>query len=439
MSLYGALMTGVTGLSANSKALSIASSNIANVNTIGYKTSEAAFSTLLASAVRAGQVGSSGVTTSSQQNISEQGLISSTSASTDLALSGNGFFVVSKDSSGSSGQNYYTRAGDFRPDGSGNLRNSAGYYLMGWQLDTNGAVPSDRNALVPVNVSALAGKATPTSNMAFKANLQATTDVKAGYVAGDMYSGTVAPDFQRTVNVYDSQGGAQPVQLSFVKTGANLWSYEVTYQGDAANIGGATNNPIYSGTMSFNEDGTLANANTSAATPTGSVSITLPWDTAASGLSPQTVKLDLGNVGGSSGITQFSSPSLLISSRVDGALFGSISGVTIDTEGYVTAQFTNGLTQRVYKVPVALFSNPDGLTSSSGNAYSASEESGNATISEADSGGAGSIQSSALESSTVDLAHEFTNLITTQRAYSASARIITTASEMLDQLLQMGR
>lgn len=439
MSLYGALMTGVSGLNANSKALSIASSNIANVNTIGYKTSEASFSTLLASSVRAGDVGSSGVTAFSAQNVSQQGLLASTNSSTDLAISGNGFFVVSKtpDTATSTAQ-YYTRAGDFRPDASGNLRNSSGYYLLGWELDANGAVPSDRNALVPVNVSALAGKATPTSTMAFKANLQATADVNSTYTTGDMYAGNVTPDFQRTVNVYDSQGGTQPIQLSFVKTGANTWSYEVTYQGDAANIGGTANNPIYSGTMSFNEDGTLANADTSITPATGSLSITIPW-ASSSGLAPQSFNLDLGTVGTSSGLTQFSSASTLISSQVDGALYGSISGVSIDNEGYVTAQFSNGLSQRVYKVPVALFSNPDGLTASSGNAFSASESSGNATISEAATGSAGGINASALESSTVDLAHEFTNLITTQRAYSASARIITTASEMLDQLLQMGR
>jgi len=111
--------------------------------------------------------------------------------------------------------------------------------------------------------------------------------------------------------------------------------------------------------------------------------------------------------------------------------------VTVDSSGYVTANFTNGLSQKIYKLPVATFANADGLTAVSGNAYQGSSKSGNATINEASTGGAGAIQSRALEGSTVDLATEFTNLITTQRAYEASTRIVTTASSMLDQLMQM--
>lgn len=437
MSLYGALMTGVSGLSANSAALSVASSNIANVNTVGYKTNQAAFSTLLAASVGPTQVGSAGVTVTNHQNITEQGLLTTASATTDLAISGNGFFVVSKAPAqvGVSQPQYYTRAGDFTPDGSGDLRNSAGYYLMGWALDTNGNIPSDRNDLTAVNINSLSGKATPTTQITFKANLQSTATANTTYAPGDMAAGTVQPDFQRTINVYDSQGGAQPVQMSFVKTGANTWAYEVTYQGDPTNITGT--NPIAMGTMQFNDDGTLATADTSAATPTGSVAVTLPWDPTTSGLSPQALTINLGTVGTSDGVTQFSSPSILVSSAVDGALFGSVTGVSIDTDGYVTAQFSNGLTQKIYKLPLATFDNPDGLEAVSGNAYLTTQNSGTPTIGEANTGVAGSINSNALEGSTVDLATEFTNLITTQRAYSASSRIITTASEMLDQLLQM--
>ena len=124
-------------------------------------------------------------------------------------------------------------------------------------------------------------------------------------------------------------------------------------------------------------------------------------------------------------------------SALTNVAIGSLSGVTVDGDGIVTAQFSNGLATKVFKLPIATFTNPDGLTAISGNAYAASNDSGRPTIGEAKLGGAGSVQSKALESSTVDLATEFTNLITTQRAYSASAKIITTASEMLDQLLRI--
>ncbi|MGH6871824.1 MAG: flagellar hook protein FlgE [Rhizomicrobium sp.] len=443
MSLYGALMTGVAGLSANSEALSVASSNIANVNTVGYKTGEANFSTLLASAMGSGDVSSAGVVASVGQNVSQQGLLSSTGIATDLAISGNGFFVVSQTpaAAGTSQSQLYTRAGDFTPDADGDLRNSAGLYLMGWPLDANGAVPTNRNDMTAVNVNNLSGKAESTTTMNLQANLQASTAVTSGYTAGDMTAGTATPDFQRTINVYDSQGGTQPLQVSYLKTGANTWSYEVSYQGDVNNLNPSTSSMIASGTMTFNTDGSLASVvptGTTPASPTGTADVTIPWDSSASGLAPQTISLDMGTVGGTDGVTQFDSASALVSSTVNGALFGSVSGVSIDSNGFVTAQFTNGLSQKIYKLPIATFTNPDGLSAVSGNAYQVSQQSGTPTIGEANTGGAGTIQSEALEGSTVDLATEFTNLITTQRAYEASTRIITTASDMLDQLLQMG-
>src|ERR1700710_2093226 len=274
MSLYGAMMIGVSGLDANSRALSVSSSNIANVNTVGYKASGNAFATLLASAVGSGDVSQAGVIANQAQNVTEQGGITSTSSATDLARSANGFFVVSPNLNSTTGNSQtllYTRAGSFTPDSAGNLKNTAGLYLQGWPLDASGAVPTDRNDLTNINVNNLAGKAEATTTLSMKANLQASTAVTSPYTAGNMAAGTVKPDFQRTINVYDSQGGAQPLQVSYLKTGANTWSYEVTYQGAGANIGSPTNNVIKTGTMSFNADGTLKTDDTSAATPSGSV------------------------------------------------------------------------------------------------------------------------------------------------------------------------
>ena len=443
MSLYGALMIGVSGLNANSQALSIASSNIANVNTVGYKAANANFSTLLASAMGSGDVSNSAVTASASQNVTVQGTPVQASLPTDMAISGNGFFVVTKSpaAAGSANSQFYTRAGDFSPDDNGNLVNSAGYYLMGWPLDSNGNVPSNRTDMTAVNINSLSGKAEATTTMTIQANLQASTAAVSGYTAGDMEAGTVTPSFERTINVYDSQGGQQPLQISYVKTNANTWSYEVSYQGDAANIGGATNNPIATGDVTFNSDGTLntvtdTTGGSSTASPDGKVNITIPWD-ASSGLQSQAISLNLGTLGSSNGVTQFDSDSAMPSSQVDGSLFGSLSGVSIDGDGFVTANFSNGLSQKIYKLPVATFANPNGLTAVNGNAYQSSNSSGTATINEATTGGAGAIQSQSLEGSTVDLATEFTNLITTQRAYQASTRIVTTASDMLDQLLQM--
>ena len=433
MSLTGAMMIGVTGLNANSKALSIASSNIANVNTVGYKAGQNNFSTLLADSMGSGDISSQGVISIGTQNVTQQGLLQTTQSPTDLGINGNGFFVVNQLSDGS-GRTLYTRAGNFTPDSNGDLKNAAGFYLMGWPVDINGNIPTDRNDMSPVNVAGLSGKAQATTEMTVQANLQASTAVKA-YTTGQMASGAVTPDFTRTINVYDSQGGAQPLGISFVKTGANTWAYEVSYQGAGTNITGT--NPIATGTMTFNSDGTLANADGSATPATGMINVTVPWNPATSGLQPQALSLNMGTVGSSDGLTQFDSPSALVNSSVNGALFGNLTGVNIDPNGFVTAQFSNGLVQKIYKLPMATFSNPNGLAAVSGNAYAVTNESGNAIVGEANTGGAGSIASSSLESSTVDLAGEFTNLITTQRAYSASARIITTADQMLQRLDQI--
>ena len=442
MSLYGAMMTGVAGLNANSQALSVASSNIANVNTVGYKTASTQFSTLLASAGGTGDPSSASVIAMPTQNVAQQGLPISTDSATDLSISGNGFFVVSTSAS-PTGNYEYTRAGNFTADASGNLKNAAGLYLMGWALDTQGNAPTNPNQMSAINVSNLSGKAVPSSSVTLQANLQASATTVAAYdlSTNNMTSGDVTPDFQRTVNVVDSQGGTQPLEFSFVKTGANAWAYEVTYQGDVANLGSATN-PIASGTMTFNSDGSLAGVTSTDGTdqtgvPAGSVAITLPWDATASGLNSQVLTVDMGSLNGTDGVTQFDTASTLTSAKVDGAVYGSVTGLSIGADGIVSANFSNGLSQAVFKIPLATFANPDGLAGVSGNAYTSTPDSGTVVLNAAQTGGAGSINGKQLEGSTVDLATEFTNLITAQRAYSASSKIVTTASEMLDQLLQI--
>jgi flagellar hook protein FlgE len=431
MSLFGALNIGVAGLAANSAALSATSSNIANVNTVGYKEATTSFSTFLNASGLAGGA-AAGVTAVIGQDVTSQGLPITTSSPTDLSISGNGFFVVSPNANSS--QLEYTRAGSFTPDTNGNLVNSAGLYLRGWALDSQGNIPTNTGDLSLINISSVSGKAEPTSTLGLQANLQSSSSVVSPYTAGDMTDGTVTPDFQRTINVYDSQGGSQPVTFSFVKTGANTWGYEASYAGTASNV--TTTGPLASGTMTFNSDGSLANADTTATPPTGSISMTIPWS-ASTGLAAQTISINLGTVNGTGGMTQFDTASTLTGSSPDGSPFGTVSGVTVAKDGTVTAQFSNGLEQDIYKIPIATFSSPDGLAQVSGNAFVATKGSGAAVINIADSGSAGGIASKSLEGSTVDLAAEFTNLITTQRAYSASARIITTADQMLQQLEQL--
>jgi flagellar hook protein FlgE len=431
MSLYGALNIGVAGLSANSQALSATSSNIANVNTVGYKNQTVNFSTFLNAGGLSGNA-SAGVAALIGQTVTTQGLPASTASPTDLSISGSGFFVVADKPTAASAQQY-TRAGSFTPDENGNLKNAAGLYLLGYKLDSLGNVPTDTSTLNLVNVSSLSGKAQATENLGIQANLQASATTVGTYTAGQMTSGAVTPSFARTINIYNSQGGSEPVTFSFVKTAANTWAYETTYAGTASNL--STPGSMHNGTVTFNSDGTLKNVD-GAATPAGTFNLTIPW-AASTGLAAQTVAVNLGAVGGTSGLSQFDTASTLNGTSPDGSPFGNVTGVTVSKDGTVTAQFSNGLLQDVFKVPVATFTNPNGLGQVNGNAYVATKGSGAASVNLANTGAAGSIAAQSLEASTVDLAAEFTTLITTQRAYSASARIITTADQMLQELEQL--
>jgi flagellar hook protein FlgE len=263
-----------------------------------------------------------------------------------------------------------------------------------------------------------------------KANLQASTVAVGAYAPGDMTAGNVPASFEQSINVFDSQGASRPMKLSFVKTGPDTWAYEVAYQGPVSDIGGAGNNPVATGTLTFNADGTLA-------TPaSGLQNFTVPWDP-STGLLSQNLTLKFGTANLASGVSQFDASSQLTSANIDGAPFGSLSSVSVDDQGFVTALFDNGIEKRVFKIPVATFANPDALAATTGNAYLVTDNSGTPTITEAKTGGAGSIVSNSLESSTSDLAREFANLITTQRAYSAATRIVTTADQMLQELMQI--
>jgi flagellar hook protein FlgE len=446
MSLFGAMITGVGGLDANSAALSVTSSNIANVSTTGYKASTSAFSTLLAQV--SGSSSNSGVKQTSEQQVTSQGLLTATSSDTDLAISGDGFFITSTSSSDTSSVEY-TRAGDFSTDKDGNLVNSAGLYLLGYSLDTTSTTTSSTQALTLINTKNISGTAEASTAITLTGNLESTTTADtSSYSAGDMASGTTTADFTSSVDYYDSQGGSQTLKISYVKTAANTWAYEVTstsadVTGDST---GATTSLLATGTLTFNSDGTLATVTTSSGTATAAIDTTdaatvdlgITYDS-SSGLSgaTQSLAIDFGTISGTDGLTQYATSSTY-TSTTDGYAYSDVSSVSIGTDGIVTATYTSGLTKDVYQIPLATFANADGLKSVSGTAYVATESSGSPTITTAGDSGSGTIQADELEDSTVDLATELTDLITTQRAYTACAKIVTTATNMIDVLVNMG-
>lgn len=433
MSLYSALYAGVSGLSAQSSAMATVADNITNINTVGYKSTESQFSTLVTDGRAKTNYSAGGVAAVPVSMVSKQGLLQASGSNTDLAIDGGGFFVTRSSIDGT-GDVAFTRAGSFKPDEEGFMRNAAGLYLYGWRLDAQGQYTNtgSLNQLQPVRVSDLTGTAVPTSRLQMRANLQSTTTAHVGaYTAGDMATGTVTPDFTRSFDIYDSQGGAHRVTMAYLKTGANQWASEI-YAQPATDVT-ATNGVLASGAVNFNPDGSLDKATSSAAL-FGPLNVT--WSNSAASVP---ITLALGDNGGINGLTQFGSESALISSNVDGGKLGNLSSVEISKTGEVSATFDDGTTRSVFQLPIATFQNPDGLTRLSGNAYTISKQSGGMTLNQPGSLGAGGIAAGSLEASTVDLASEFTNMIRFQRAYSASSKIITTVDDMLREVSDLKR
>ena len=439
MSLTAAMFSGVSGLAAQSMSMGMIADNISNSNTIGYKDTKAVFSTLVTESTTGTTYSPGGVTVHPTANVDNQGLITGSTVTTNMAIAGSGFFVVHtlEDPNQAGGNYLFTRAGTFEPDDEGRLRNAQGYYLQGWEIDVNGNIPtnqSDLATLSPVNISGLTGNAEPTSTIGLNINLSKDQAVDPGpYVAGDMLAGTTTADFARSFQIYDSVGAAHPLTISFVKTSVtdpNEWSVEVTADTD----GDGTDDLVTSGLVVFNTDGSL-----DATSSTLPSNFNVNW-AAALGIDPiQNVTLDYGSDGQTDGFTQFAGANELVTSEVNGALFGSFKEVFIDEEGTVIAKFDNGTSKAIYKIPIATFANPNELVNENGNAYDESPESGTFTLREATLGGAGRVISSATESSTVDIAEEFTRMIVTQRSYSAASKIITTADEMLEELIRIKR
>lgn len=462
MSLYGALLSGVSGLRAQSQSLGTVSDNISNVNTIAYKRSAAQFSTLVTGASSTSTYFPGGVRASPRALVDQQGVLQTSTRATDVAILGNGFFVV-KSADNSSGELLYTRSGSFAEDNQGRLANAAGYFLQGWPLDQQGNI-IDVNTIQTVSVSTQNGVAVDTTNIEIGANLNSDqSDVVPGWnlatfmtdptgggnqASEDLADGTVTPHFRRALKVFDALGTSHNINISFVKLAGvpNQWGFSISAETPAEITGAIGNGGLLSfGSLTFNGDGSLNAVDFrtagSLAADLNTQSTPIAW---ANGAAASALVFDFGTegaigIGRTDGLTQFAAANNVGFVNQDGAEVGLRTGVSIDTEGFVVASFSNGATQRIWKLPVSTFANPSRLEARNGNAYAQTDASGEFNLREANTGGAGRIEPGALEGSNVDLSEEFTAMIVTQRAYSASAKTITTADEMLDELLRIKR
>ncbi len=423
MSLFGSLFSGVSGLTAQSRAMGVISDNVANVNTTAYKGSTAQFSNLVTGQARTRNYSPGGVRASTSQAVANQGLIQGTSSATDAAISGAGLFVLNARSDGT-GEQVYSRAGSFAPDYLGNLRTPSGHYLQGWALDADGEV-IDVNTLVTVSTRSISGIAAATTAVDFGANLNADEALFAGpYAAGDMAahaatdgSSGAQPHFKHAVKVYDSQGRPHDVTVAFLGAGAaGAWRVEI--YADPADVDTATHADglVATGTVTFNGEGELATVNltpVSAGADAGQVGIV--W-APSFGVAPSSIAFDFGTPGQTDRLSQFAAPTDLTQANQNGAPVGLLSGVSIDEDGYVIAAFTNGEDRRLYKLPIATFPNPNALGARSGNIFAQTDTSGEFSLRAAGVGSAGTVTPSALEAANIDLADEFTRMIVTQRA-----------------------
>ncbi|WP_412777019.1 flagellar hook protein FlgE [Thalassospira lucentensis] len=569
MSLFGAMISGVSGLNAQSQNLGVISDNISNLNTIGYKGTVGRFSTLVTESATDTRYTPGGVQFHPTSLISKQGLLQATSSRTAAAISGDGFFVVRDVATpGANDELFFTRAGDFKPDDDGYLKNTAGYYIQGWAtdregqlLDQNGnATTSNSSAVTDLQVmdinriltaaasttniefganfnrdetaevggtnvsttagidatAALAGQAgiaagdsfdityngttttititagetlqdianeisavtgvtatatstgtndtltitgafadqdvtitnnnnTPLTALGFTGPFPAT--LAATYQAGDLADGSIAEDNTMPVTIYDSLGSAHTVNLQVIKLGQNRWAFEMTGETGADQLDPASHPDglIESGIMTFDGAGNLTSVNNTAGDSLIDNPITATW---SNGANESEITLDFGTIGVGDGITQFGAGSDANGNLVeytthfinqDGAQAGTMVNYAFTEDGFLQVEFANGVKRPVYKMAIATFEAPDEMENHSGNVYRQTRESGDYLLREPGLNGAGNVVASALEGSNVDLGTEFTNMIVTQRAYSANTKTITTTDEMLDELISIKR
>ncbi|MDB4989885.1 MAG: protein of unknown function domain protein [Myxococcaceae bacterium] len=429
MSILGTLNTGAAGLQSNSAALGVVSDNIANANTVGFKRSRADFQDMIASANKSDlrQVGA-GSTVEKVQKMWNQGSLLSTESSTDLALQGDGFFVVKGNASGVDG-NFYTRAGQFTMDKQGFITNIDGLKLQGYSADNRGNI---LGAVGNLQIGANALPATPTGAVKLGVNLNADSAIPiAPFTATD--PGTTS-NFSGPVTIYDSLGNPHQTTVYFSKTTDNTYDWHALVDGSEI-AGGTPGSPTEgaTGTLTFGTSGQLQTSTT-----TSSV-----WNftNAEPG---QTIAFDFGKSvddGGTGldGTTAFGSPNNVNSTSQDGFAAGSVQGISVSNTGMITGSFTNGQIRTLGQVAVASFKDDDGLNRVGQGLYSQTDTSGEPLLGTASTGGRGAMASGSLEQSNVDIGTEFVDLIAFQRGFQANSKVVQTADEMYSTLVDMKR
>ncbi len=409
----------LSGLNANQQKLSVIGNNLANINTVGFKSSSVQFMDLVSQSVGGSsanpmQVGL-GVTTGAISPNFSQGGLENTGVNTHVAIQGRGFFVVGSGTNDRS----FTRAGDFSFDANGRLVNAEGLSVQGYtttdpltgNLITTGQ-PND--IVVPPGVLRAPGATTLFGTVS---NLDAAAAV------GDT--------FTASVQIFDALGDQHVATITYTNTGPGAWGYDISVDGgDVA--GGTAGTPVSLGTgnVAFNALGVLT-------APAADVVVTSPaW---ANGAAATNFTWDLYDANGSPSLTGYAATSATSSITQNGYAAGTINPISIDAAGRIQASIGAGRTVVIAQLAIASFNNPQGLVKVGSNRFAESEAAGIPNVGIAGTGGRGSVFGSALEQSNVDIAQEFTQMILAQRGYQANSRSITVADELLVETLNLKR
>jgi flagellar hook protein FlgE len=413
----GTFSIALTGLNAATTALNVVGNNLANLNTVGFKDVSTNFADLVSQAIGAGtsQVGE-GVSAPITQSQFLQGSIQLTSGAFDAAIEGNGFFVVQN----SAGTTEYTRAGNFQLAADGTLQTATGEDVQGWTatngvLDTTGPVG---NIVVPSNALV-----TPSASTQFTL----TANLDSDGVVGDPSTGS----FSAPIQVVDSLGSTHTLTVDFTKTGPNAWSYNVTVPGEDLSSGTpGTPSSVATGNLTFNAQGQLTS-------PAAGSPVAIAITGLSDGAADLNLNWNLYGADGSSTLTQYSSASALSGSTQDGVASAQLTQVGLDNNGQVVAHYSNGSSTILAQVALAGITNPQTLVNVGNNNFEVGGQTATPVVGTPGTGSRGSIEAGALESSTVDIASEFTNLIVYQRAYQANSRVISTTDELVQDLISL--
>ena len=420
--MFASFQTALSALNATSTAIDVTGNNLANLNTLGFKESNVSFLDLVTQSIDAvgqTQVGF-GVGSPKTTKQFTQGATQTTGGPLDAAIQGDGFFVVQA----SNGAQLLTRAGNFQADASGTLVTSTGQRVQGWtQMNSDGTVNTN-GAITDIQLpTGSLRQPSATKNFSLSMNLNA-----AGAV------GASDGSFSAPVQVVDSLGNTQNLTIAFTKTANNTWSYSVTIPSSALASPSAT--PLATGTLTFDSSGNL----TAPAPASGSLlnQIAVQVTGLADGAADMNMNWNLTNTTtGANLVTQIAQPSALSTSSQDGTAAAQLTKVSIGDGGLIIAQYSNGQTKNVGELAMASIRNPDSLVAVGNNNFQTSSLTATPVIGAPQTGGRGNILGGALESSNVDIATEFTNLIVYQRGYQANAKVINTEDQLSQDTISL--